>query len=113
MADLVALDAKRIAYELGDGRRIFKNRDGWKTYCPLCESSSRRRRPRATLSLTIRDGQILVYCHRCRSDRVAIIRELVRRRLLPNNFRESSMALVLIEEVRAAVEPRRGRARPL
>jgi predicted transcriptional regulator len=33
---------------------------------------------------------------------VAIIRELVHRGLLPNNFRESSMGLALIDEVRAA-----------
>jgi DNA-binding MarR family transcriptional regulator len=95
-------DCEQIARALGDGHRISRNRDGWKTYCPLCESSSRRRKPRATLSVTVRDGQILVFCQRCHSDRVAILRELVRRDLLPNNFRESSMALALIDEVRAA-----------
>jgi DNA-binding MarR family transcriptional regulator len=102
VADLVAIDGKRIAYALSDGRRVSRNRDGWKTYCPLCNSRHRRRKPRATLSLTIRDGKILVYCHRCRVDPVAIIRELVSLDLLPNYFRNSSSTLALVDEVRAA-----------
>jgi hypothetical protein len=102
VAYLVALDGERIARALGDGRRVFKNRDGWKTYCPLCNSRSRRRRPRATLSLTIRDGKILVYCHRCCADPVAIIRELVLLDRLPNYFRDSSMTLALVNEGCAA-----------
>ena len=101
MADLVAHDGERIARALSNGRHISRNGDGWKTFCPLCNSSSRRRKPRATLSLTIRDGKILVHCHRCQADPVAIIRELVHLNLLPNNFRESSKTLALIEKVRA------------
>jgi hypothetical protein len=102
VADLVAIDGKRIAYALSDGRRVSRNGNGWKTYCPLCNSRNRRRKPRATLSLTIRDGKILVYCHRCRVDPVAIIRELVSLDLLPNYFRNSSSTLALVDEVRAA-----------
>ena len=102
MADLVAHDGERIARALSNGRHISRNGDGWKTFCPLCNSSSRRRKPRATLSLTIRDGKILVYCHRCRVDPVAIIRELVSLDLLPNYFRNSSSTLALVDEVRAA-----------
>jgi hypothetical protein len=101
---LNVLDCEQIAQALSDGRRITRNGDGWKTYCPLCNSRTRRRKPHATLSITIRDGKILVYCHRCRADAVAIIRELVHRDLLPNNFRESSKALALISEVRAAAQ---------
>jgi DNA-binding transcriptional ArsR family regulator len=102
VADLVALDAERIARTLSDGRRISRNGDGWKTKCPICNSSSRRRKPGATLSVTVRDGKVLVYCHGCHTDPVAIIRELVHRDVLPNNFRESSIALALVDEVRAA-----------
>jgi DNA-binding transcriptional ArsR family regulator len=102
VADLVALDGERIAYALSREGHISRNGDGWKTDCPLCKSKSRRRKPRGTLSLTIRDGKILVHCHRCQADPVAIIRELVHLNLLPNNFRESSKTLALIDQVRAA-----------
>ena len=102
--NLDLLDCEQIAQALSDGRRISRNGDGFKTYCPLCNSRSHRRKPRATLSITIRDGRVLVYCHRCRADRVMIIRELARRGLLPNNFRESSQALALIGEVQAAAQ---------
>lgn len=97
-------DARRIAFELSNGRRFFRNGDGWKTFCPLCDSNSGRRKPRPTLSLTVRDGKLLVYCHRCNSDRVAILRELVRRNLLPDTFHESSKALAAVNEVCAATE---------
>ena len=97
-------EVRRIASELSNGRHFFRNGDGWKTFCPIRDSNSGRRKPRPTLSLTVRNDQILVFCRRCGSHRLAILRELVRRGLLPNNFRESSMALALVDEVHAATQ---------
>jgi DNA-binding transcriptional ArsR family regulator len=102
VTNFVALDGERIAHALSNGRRIHRNRDGWKTDCPLCDSNSKRRKPHATLSVTIRGGKILVHCHRCHADPVSIIRELVRLDLLPDHFRDSSKALALIDQVRAS-----------
>jgi hypothetical protein len=96
-------DVRRIAWKLAGNRRISRNGNGLKTFCPLCGSESRRERPRATLSIAARDGQILAYCHRCKREGREIIRELVRLELLPNLFPESSAAFVLAGEVRAAM----------
>src|SRR5258708_2401193 len=96
-------DVYRIARKLAGDRRIPKNRNGWKTFCPLCRPESRRRRPRPTLSVTARDGEILVYCHRCRRPGVDIIRELVRRELLPNFSKKSSTSFTLLQEIRIAI----------
>lgn len=99
-----ARDVDRIAQELGNGRKTFRNRDGRKTFCPLCPSGDPQRRTRPTLSLTVRDGTILAYCHRCNSDGVTIIRELVRRGLLPDLFKDSSKALAIIGDVLAVLK---------
>ena len=103
MASFTVGDAERIARLLADGRRFFRNGDGYKTFCPLCRSATARRRPRPTLSLAARCGQILVHCHRCQCDGVEIIRELVRRQLLPDLFRQSSAAFTQVNKVRAAL----------
>ena len=95
---------ERIALELSDERRVFRNGDGRKSFCPLCQSENRRHRPRPTLSIAVRDGKILLYCHRCETEGTAIIRELVRRGLLPDLFRDASASLALLKKVRAAME---------
>jgi hypothetical protein len=97
-------DVDRIARALANGRKIFKNRDGRKTFCPLCNPDDRRRRTRPTLSLTVRDGKLLAYCHRCNSDGVTILRELVRRGLVPDLFKQSSKTLAIIGDVLAVLK---------
>jgi hypothetical protein len=96
-------DIDKIARQLADGRPIFKNGDGRKTFCPLCRSQSKRRRSRRTLSITARQGHILVHCHRCKSQGVEIVRALVSLGLLPNLFRERAAVRTLAESVRAAI----------
>jgi hypothetical protein len=98
-----AADIDWIARQLADGRPIFRNGDGRKTFCPLCRSQSRRRKPRPTLSITARHGNLLVHCHRCTSQGVDMIRALVSRRLLPDLFRECAAARTLAERVRAGI----------
>jgi hypothetical protein len=90
-------DIERLARELAAGRRVLKNANGRKTYCPLCRPENARRRARPTLSLTARAGTLLVYCHRCKRRGLEIIRALVDRGLLPNWFRESSAAFALLK----------------
>jgi DNA-binding Lrp family transcriptional regulator len=97
-------DVERIALKLAEGRRIERNGDGRKTYCPLCRSETNRRRPRPTLSMTARDGTILVHCHRCKSEGREIIRELVCLGLLPDRFREASAAYAIFLAVSAATD---------
>jgi hypothetical protein len=53
-------DIERLARELAAGRRVLKNANGRKTYCPLCRPENARRRARPTLSLTARTGTVLV-----------------------------------------------------
>jgi hypothetical protein len=96
-------DIERLARELAAGRRVLKNANGRKTYCPLCRPENARRRARPTLSLTARTGTVLVYCHRCRRPGLEIIRALVDLGLLPNWFRESSAAFALLNQIRAAI----------
>jgi len=101
---LNSADIERIARELAAGRRVLKNANGRKTYCPLCRPENARRRARPTLSLTAHAGTLLVYCHRCRRPGLEIIRALVDRGLLPNSFRESSAAFWVVKEILAAIE---------
>src|SRR5580658_8616548 len=63
---LNSADIERLARDLAAGRRVLRNANGRKTYCPLCRPENARRRARPTLSLTARGGTLLVYCHRCR-----------------------------------------------
>jgi hypothetical protein len=98
---LDGFEALQIARHLAAGRSFIKNLDGLKSFCPLCDSGDRKARP--TFSIAVRDGIPLFFCHRCNGDGKVLIRELVRRDLLPNNFRESSTALALIDQVRAAI----------
>jgi hypothetical protein len=95
-------DAKRLALQLSGGR-VFRNGAGWKTFCPLCQSETRRRKPRPTLSITGRSGKILVHCHRCKSGGLTIVHKLVSLGLLPNQFRRTSAALTVVDTVRAAM----------
>jgi DNA-binding MarR family transcriptional regulator len=101
---LNSADIERIARELAAGRRVLKNANGRKTYCPLCRPENARRRARPTLSLTARAGTLLVYCHRCRRPSLEIIHALVDLGLLPNSFRESSAAFWIVKEILAAIE---------
>jgi predicted transcriptional regulator len=101
---LNSADIERLARELAAGRRVFKNANGRKTYCPLCRPENARRKARPTLSLTAHAGTLLVYCHRCRRPGLEIIRVLVGRGLLPNSFRESSAAFWVVKEILAAIE---------
>jgi predicted transcriptional regulator len=100
---LNSADIERLARELAAGRRVLKNANGRKTYCPLCRPENARRRARPTLSLTAHAGTLLVYCHRCRRPGLEIIRALVDLGLLPNWFRESSAAFALLKQIRAAI----------
>ena len=101
---LNSADIERLARELAAGRRVLKNANGRKTYCPLCRPKNARRRARPTLSLSARAGTLLVYCHRCKRPGLEIIRALVGRGLLPNSFRESSAAFRIVKEILAAIE---------
>jgi DNA-binding transcriptional ArsR family regulator len=99
---LGANDAERIARALSRGRRISRNRDGWKSYCPLCDRTNGKQMVQPTLSVTIRDGKPLLHCHRCRSTGVELIRALVGRGILPDTFKRSSRALALADGVERA-----------
>src|SRR6202022_1742075 len=90
---LISTDIDHLARALAAGRRIFKNMNGRKTYCPLCRPENGRRKNRPTLSLTGLGEKLLIYCHRCRRPGLELIRALVGLGLLPNHFRESSAAL--------------------
>ena len=100
---LNSADIERLARDLAAGRRVLRNANGRKTYCPLCRPENARRRARPTLSLTARGGTLLVYCHRCRRPGLELIRALVDLGLLPNWFRESSAAFALLKQIRAAI----------
>jgi predicted transcriptional regulator len=99
---LCQADARQIAVRLGDGRSPLKSGKGWKTFCPICRSACNSRKQRRTLSVAVSNGKLLVYCHRNKCDRVGILRELVRRGLLPDTFRESSRVRAIVQDVRAA-----------
>jgi hypothetical protein len=92
-------DMDRIARQLAKGRRVSRNGDGRKSYCPLCEPENRPQKPRPTLSVAARGGQPLFFCHRCRRDGRDIIQELVRLGLLPNSFKKSSQVLATVDQV--------------
>lgn len=95
-------DVERIARQLAEGRRVSRNGNGRKTFCPFCETENRRRRPRPTLSITARNGKPLFYCHRCKRPGIEIIRRLVQRGMLHDSFQLSSRVLARIDEVRGA-----------
>jgi DNA-binding MarR family transcriptional regulator len=95
-------DVERIARQLAKGRRVSRNGNGRKTFCPFCETENSSRRPRPTLSITARNGKPLFYCHRCKRPGIEIIRRIVQSGLLYDGFQLSSRVLARIDELRGA-----------
>jgi predicted transcriptional regulator len=91
---------------LAAGRRILRNGDGRKSWCPCCTSRNKGRKKRPTLSITSSNGRLLVYCHRCKTDGTSILKKLVALGLLADYSEHVGASYMLIGSLREQARSR-------